>query len=91
MKISEMVNLLNEIKNEFGDLDCWYAKDEEGNGYYPIEFDPSVMYKPFKDEYELCSKDTMDEYIQDNIDNFYDGEADEEYEPLEYGTVVCVN
>jgi len=31
------------------------------------------------------------EYIQDNIDNYDDGEADEEYEPLEYETVVCVN
>jgi len=30
MKISEMVKLLNEIKDAFGDLDCWYAKDDEG-------------------------------------------------------------
>lgn len=33
MKISEMINNLQEFKDEHGDLDCWYSRDDEGNGY----------------------------------------------------------
>lgn len=76
-----MVKLLNEIKDEYGDLDCWYSKDDEGNGYYPVGFDPSVMFKPFSDQYELCSKDEITEYF----------DVDEEYELLKDSAVVCVN
>ena len=31
MKVSEMIENLQNFMNENGDLDCWYAKDDEGN------------------------------------------------------------
>ena len=36
MKISEMIKNLEEFKKEHGDLDCWYATDDEGNGYHTL-------------------------------------------------------
>ena len=27
-----------------GDLECYYAVDDEGNAYHPIFFEPSVFY-----------------------------------------------
>lgn len=44
MKISEMIENLEAVKKEYGDIDCWYAKDSEGNGYEEICFEPSVSF-----------------------------------------------
>ena len=29
---------------EHGDLECWYAKDDEGNGYQEVYYEPSKYY-----------------------------------------------
>ena len=63
MKISEMIKNLEEFKAEYGDLDCWYATDDEGNGYQEIHYDPTLMY--------------VDEYDDVFGQNYYD-EADED-------------
>lgn len=44
MKISEMIKNLQEFMNENGDLDCYYAVDDEGNGYNKIHYTPSKYY-----------------------------------------------
>lgn len=44
MKISEMIKNLTEFMTEHGDLDCWYAKDDEGNGHQAIYYEPSMYY-----------------------------------------------
>ena len=44
MKVSEMIKNLTEFMAEHGDLDCWYAKDDEGNGYREVHFKPSKNY-----------------------------------------------
>lgn len=44
MKISEMIKNLQEFMAKHGDLDCWYATDDEGNGYREVYFDPSFRY-----------------------------------------------
>ena len=44
MKISEMSKNLQEFMDEHGDLDCWYAEDDEGKGFHPVYYDPSVRY-----------------------------------------------
>lgn len=44
MKISEMILNLEKFKNKYGDLECWYAKDDEGNGYQKIHYTPSLFY-----------------------------------------------
>lgn len=44
MKISDMIKNLYAFMDEHGDLDCWYAEDDEGNCYHPVYFDPSLRY-----------------------------------------------
>lgn len=44
MKISKMIKNLQEFMAENGDLDCWYAKDDEGNGYQRVYYAPSLYY-----------------------------------------------
>lgn len=44
IKISEMIKNLEEFKKKHGDLECWYARDDEGNGYKRIFYEPSLYY-----------------------------------------------
>lgn len=44
MKISEMIANLKEFEEKYGDLDCWYATDDEGNEYREVYYDPSFRY-----------------------------------------------
>ena len=44
MKISEMINNLTAFMEKHGDLECWYAVDDEGNDYHPVYYDPSFRY-----------------------------------------------
>ena len=44
MKISEMIRNLQEVAYKYGDIECWYAVDDEGNAYHPVYFEPSVYY-----------------------------------------------
>ena len=44
MTISEMIKNLEAVMLANGDLECYYAVDDEGNGYHPIYFTPSVYY-----------------------------------------------
>ena len=66
MKVSEMIKNLQEFMEENGDLDCYYAVDDEGNGYSEIHYTPSKYYvneygdvMQFEDleEYELHIED----------------------------------
>ena len=64
MKISEMIKNLQAFAFEHGDVDCYYAVDDEGNGYKAVYYEPSLMYV---DEYE-------DVFGQEDYDD-----TDEEY------------
>ena len=44
MKISEMIKNLQEFIEEHGDIDCYYAVDDEGNAYQKVYYDPSLYY-----------------------------------------------
>lgn len=44
MKISQMIKNLEAVMLANGDLECYYAVDDEGNAYRPVYFDPSVYY-----------------------------------------------
>ena len=44
MKISEMIKNLQSFMDEYGDLECWYAVDDEGNGYCRVHYEPSCYY-----------------------------------------------
>lgn len=59
MKISEMIKNLEEFMEEYGDIDCWYATDDEGNGYHEVYFDPSFRY--VDDEGDMYTKKDLEE------------------------------
>ena len=42
MKISEMIKNLEAVMLANGDLECYYAVDDEGNEYHPVYFEPSI-------------------------------------------------
>jgi hypothetical protein len=44
MKVSEMIKNLQEFMNEYGDVECWYSMDDEGNDFCKVSFEPSVCY-----------------------------------------------
>lgn len=50
MKISEMIENLEAVMAANGDIEVWYAVDDEGNAYHPIYYSPSVYYVNQYDE-----------------------------------------
>lgn len=50
MKVSEMIKNLQKFIKEHGDIDCYYAVDDEGNGYQKIHYEPSLYYINDDDE-----------------------------------------
>ena len=71
MKVSEMIKNLAEFINEHGDIECWYAVDDEGNGYQKIYYEPSLYYINDDDEVyqsleelEIEEEDIEDEGIK---------------------------
>jgi hypothetical protein len=43
MKVSDMIRNLQHFIDMHGDLECWYAEDDDGNGYHPVNFNPTMM------------------------------------------------
>ena len=44
MKISEIVEKLEKIKEEYGDLDLVYSVDDEGNAYHKVYYTATPGY-----------------------------------------------
>lgn len=67
MKLSKMIENLQEVLKEQGDIDCYYAVDDEGNEYKEVIYSPSVM---FKDSYGdiFCEEDVNDDNEFDDED-----------------------
>ena len=63
MNISEMIKNLQEFMEEHGDLECWYAIDDEGNDFKRVCYDPSLRYTAewFDDTYTAEDLDWMEE------------------------------
>lgn len=66
MKISEMIKNLQEFMAENGDLECWYAVDDEGNAYHEIYYTPSLYYtNEDGDVYKTLEDFDMEDYVED--------------------------
>lgn len=65
MKVSEMIKNLQEFMNENGDVDCYYAVDDEGNDYKEVYYKPTLMLEnSYGDLYsvkEIEEDDSLDE------------------------------
>lgn len=70
MKVSEMIKNLEEFIENYGDLECYYAVDDEGNDYCPVYFEPSCLYKTMEGEFGNT----------EDIETY--GYEDDEYEPV---------
>lgn len=70
MKVSEMIKGLQEFMADHGDLECYYAIDDEGNAYRPIYYTPSKYYVGEDGE------------VKQLEDIEYDEENVEDYEPI---------
>ena len=68
MKVSEMIKNLQEFMEENGDIDCYYAEDDEGNGYKAVHYSPTLMYIDEDEEaysIESIDEDRKDGYLSD--------------------------
>lgn len=74
MKISEMIKNLEEVMLANGDLECYYAVDDEGNAYQPVHFKPSVYY--------------INEYDEVFQEEDLEGEPEEDIAELEYICII---
>lgn len=79
MKISEMVENLVNIMDEYGDLDCVYSIDDEGNDFRKVHYPPSVCV--------LTDDNAMG--VDDEEFKDYITELEENNIPYKY--VTCVN
>jgi hypothetical protein len=70
MKVSEMIKNLVEFITNYGDLECYYAVDDEGNDCHPVYFEPNCLYKTMEGTFENI------EYIETH------GYEDDECEPV---------
>ena len=77
MKVSEMIKNLQDFMDRYGDLDCWYTVDDEGNGFQKVHYRPST--------YLL---DTSSDYVQYGFDNM--AEAEDCNACLDELSVVCI-
>ena len=66
MKISEMIKNLKEFMDEHGDVECYYAVDDEGNDFHEVYYSPTLM---FSNGYDLWSKADIEEDGED-IEDF---------------------
>lgn len=53
MKLSEYIKELNKLKKEYGNLEVIYAKDEEGNNFHSVNYEPSLCQVENLEEYYL--------------------------------------
>lgn len=44
MKLTEMIANLQKFKEEHGDVECWWAVDDEGNNYKEVIYEPTLMF-----------------------------------------------
>lgn len=71
MKISEMIEGLEELKKEFGDLELVYSSDEEGNYFGKVYFGPTVgNFASYgrSNNGEFIGKDQFEEYEEESLE-----------------------
>lgn len=63
MKLKEYIEKLNKLYKEHGDLELIYSKDDEGNEFSYLNFDPSLVnYIPA--DYNVVSDEDLEEYSE---------------------------
>lgn len=80
MKLSEYIKVLQESYDEYGDLECYYASDEECNSYTQASVAKAVFYtNELSYRLENVFSD-IEEYI--DYEGFDETEGCESYDEL---------
>jgi hypothetical protein len=82
MKLSEYIEGLQEFLEENEDMEVYYARDDEGNGYQRVGYTGTKMFI-------LASEETTSIKGIYNPDLYYE-EDTEEYEDVDDFIQVCV-
>ena len=53
-----------------GDLDCWYATDDEGNDYHAVHYSPSLYYRNIDSEEVYDSLNEAEDCKEDGEEIF---------------------
>lgn len=68
MKISKMIENLEKFIDDNGDLDCYYAIDDEGNGFGEVYYSPSLYYaNDYGDVFNREDYDEADEEDKEDL------------------------
>ena len=74
MKLSKYIADLQEFLKENGDMECVYAKDDEGNGYQKVGWSGSLYYTNQLDQYYIETmyniEDVQSEVDEEDVDEF---------------------
>lgn len=68
MKLSEYIEGLKKFPEENGDMDAYYSRDDEGNGYQEVYWSGTKMYL----EKESDNPHRPDLYCEDDLDYILD-------------------
>lgn len=70
IKLSKYIEELNKLLKKEGDVDCFYAADEEGNSYKKVNYTGTIYFldiQEFKQgDISLISKEDFEEKINEN-------------------------
>ena len=65
MKLSEYIEGLQEFLDENGDMDVYYSRDDEGNGYQAVGYTGTKFFR-----YKGSSKYSPDLLQEEDIEEF---------------------
>jgi hypothetical protein len=68
MKLSKYIADLQVFLKKHGDLNCYYASDDEGNSYQACGYSGSILYTDTPEAYRLDSvinEDELEEFFED--------------------------
>jgi len=75
MKLSEYIKSLSDMLEEHGDMNCFYASDDEGNSYQKVGYAGSILYTDEPDAYRpdtvYCDEDLVTEVEDDDSRVFH--------------------
>ena len=44
MKLKEYIKALKKLEKDYGNCECYYSRDDEGNSYDTVKFRPGISY-----------------------------------------------
>ena len=74
MKLSKYISDLQSFLEKNGDMECIYAKDDEGNGYQKVGWSGSLYYTNELDQYHIDTVYGPEDLQSEVIDEGYDAD-----------------